>query len=218
MRPRGGVGSRFFTVANGGSAMTTAPAGLARSGNVASGRLVRKADGRPDRTAGRCRVGYAGRAHHRGERIELQLPGGQTYVAKQLVKRSARELPIGSSFDASAGKFYWQPAAGFLGAYDLEFTAGTPLRARPRGRRPANPDGDRHAARRGPCCSASGLTLAGWAVDLASLDGAGIDTLHVVGHPVGGGRRLFVAVAQGGGPRPDVASLYGGRSAARASR
>ena len=60
-----------------------------------------------------------------GERIELQLPSGEAYVARQIVNESPPDLPIGSTFDPSAGTFYWQPAAGFLGAYDLECTAGT---------------------------------------------------------------------------------------------
>ena len=63
--------------------------------------------------------------------------------------------------------------------------------------------------RAGNVLSASGFTLAGWAVDLASLDGAGIDTLHVWAYPVGGGAPVFVGAASGGGRRPDVARLYG---------
>jgi hypothetical protein len=30
---------------------------------------------------------------------------------------------MGSSLDASAGVFYWQPAPAFLGAFDLVFEA-----------------------------------------------------------------------------------------------
>jgi len=32
-------------------------------------------------------------------------------------------LPLGSSFDPVAGRFYWEPAAGYLGNYDLAFVA-----------------------------------------------------------------------------------------------
>ena len=61
----------------------------------------------------------------------------------------------------------------------------------------------------GNVLASSGFTVAGWAADLASLGGAGIDTLHVWAYPVGGGAPVFVGVARAGGARPDVARLYG---------
>src|SRR5687767_7123496 len=63
--------------------------------------------------------------------------------------------------------------------------------------------------RAGNVLSASGFTLAGWAVDLASLDGAGIDTLHVWAYPVGGGAPVFVGVGRARLSRPDVARVHG---------
>ena len=36
-----------------------------------------------------------------------------------------RPLPVGSSFEAASTTFYWQPAAGFLGSYELVFVRGT---------------------------------------------------------------------------------------------
>jgi DNA-binding beta-propeller fold protein YncE len=203
-----GVGSRFFTVTNGGSALTAAPAasiaavadGERREWTIVRGTSVDA----PPATADGTRVVRIAE----GERIELQLPGNAPYAARQLVNGSPRGLPLGSSFDAAGGKFYWQPAAGFLGTYDLEFTrdartervravVGPPIRLAI------------DTPRAGNVLSPSGFTLAGWAVDLASLDGAGIDTLHVWAYPVGGGPPRFVGVASAGGRRPDVARLYG---------
>jgi hypothetical protein len=110
----------------------------------------------------------------------------------------------------------WQPAAGFLGAYDLEFTAG----ARTERVRVVVGPSIRMAIdtpRAGSVLAASGFTVSGWAVDLASLDGAGIDTLHAWAYPVtsqsgagqGAAAPVFVGVARSGGDRPEVGRLYG---------
>jgi sugar lactone lactonase YvrE len=206
-----GIGSRFFTVVN-GTAQTT---GLSASMKAAPRELVPRSfsDGgwslsRMEGPGEAVRVATGGeRVIHiaEGERVALQLPGEATYVASGLL--------IGSSFDAAAGKFYWQPAPGFLGAYDLEFTAGSRTeRVRAVVGPPIRMVID--TPRAGNVLSASGFTLAGWAVDLASLDGAGVDTLHVWAYPVGGGAPVFVGVAEPGGKRPDVASLYGAAFAA----
>jgi hypothetical protein len=58
-------------------------------------------------------------------RIEVQLPAlaSGEYTAFQEVQGEQRPLPLGSSLDARAGIFYWQPAPGFLGAYDLVFVS-----------------------------------------------------------------------------------------------
>jgi len=58
-----------------------------------------------------------------GERIEVRLPAldDTTYTGAQIVNGDRRALPLGSSLDAKRGIFYWQPAAGCLGSFDLEF-------------------------------------------------------------------------------------------------
>jgi Leucine-rich repeat (LRR) protein len=43
------------------------------------------------------------------------------YSAFLLVGYELRPLPIGASFDADRGVFYWQPGPGFLGDYDFVF-------------------------------------------------------------------------------------------------
>ena len=57
------------------------------------------------------------------ERLEIHLAGGQQWTAALRVGNELRELPIGSTFDAEGGIFYWQPGPGFLGEYVLEFRA-----------------------------------------------------------------------------------------------
>jgi hypothetical protein len=203
-----GIGSRFFTVANGGSALTAGrAAGVAAvpDGERRDSMIVRGISSEaPPATGEGTRVVRIAE----GERIELQLPGNAPYAARQLVNGLRRDLPIGSSFDAATGTFYWQPAPGFLGAYDLEFTGDARIeRVRAVVGPPIRMAID--TPRAGNVLSASGFTLAGWAVDLASLDDAGIDALHVWAYPVGGGSPIFVGAARGGGRRPDVARLYG---------
>ena len=53
--------------------------------------------------------------------IELRLPRGYD-EAYQLVGDKQRTLPVGSTWDAASGIFYWQPAAAFLGSYEMIFT------------------------------------------------------------------------------------------------
>jgi hypothetical protein len=53
------------------------------------------------------------------------------------------------------------------------------------------------------------FTLAGWALDLASQVGSGIDAVHVWAHPGDGRQPIFVGQATLGGSRPDVAATYG---------
>ena len=70
-----------------------------------------------------------------GGRIEVQLPivaDGGAYVARHEALGERRDLPLGSSFDAGASIFYWQPAPAFLGHFDLVFEApdGRVLRIR----------------------------------------------------------------------------------------
>ncbi len=134
------------------------------------------------------------------ERIEVPLPGDAPYTAGP--------LPIGSTFDAATNTFMWQPAPGFLGVYDLSFTAGSRVEKLRVVVGPAiRMVIDTPSA--GTTLRASGFTVAGWAVDLGSLDAAGIDTLHVWAYPVTGAAPVFVGVARPGGVRPDVMQLYG---------
>jgi hypothetical protein len=60
------------------------------------------------------------------ERIEVHLPTvAGPYAAYQVVRDELRRLPIGSSFDAATGIFYWWPGPGFLGRYEFVFVTAT---------------------------------------------------------------------------------------------
>jgi hypothetical protein len=144
-------------------------------------------------------------------------------------------LPIGSHLDTSTGTFTWQPGVGFVGAYD--FVLGgrdvrIVLNAKGSGRvgpqtvidLPLPPAFDGAQAREGgsyptsdmdPVASAfrrkDAIVVAGWAADLDSQVDAGVDTVHVWAYPVDGGDPTFLGAAEYGGPRPDVAAIYGER-------
>ena len=138
-----------------------------------------------------------------------------------------RALPLGSSLDAESGIFYWQPAAGFLGAFDLEFwnpsnlatawnLANAPNLADAANLVNAPKPAIRARIVVGPPLRmaidtpASGVItqqpfiVAGWAIDLAAADESGIDTVHVWANPVAGGdptlRQAQGRPEQGRGP------------------
>jgi hypothetical protein len=62
------------------------------------------------------------------DRIEVRLPAdsGHRYTAYLRALGDLRPLPAGAAFDAGTGTFTWQPAAGFIGPYDLVFVAAGP--------------------------------------------------------------------------------------------
>ena len=56
------------------------------------------------------------------------------------------------------------------------------------------------------------FTIAGWAVDLASLVGTGVDVVHVWAQPgAAGSAPIFLGSATYGAARPDIATLFGAR-------
>jgi hypothetical protein len=145
------------------------------------------------------------------ERIELQLPDAARYAGGQVVNGTVRPLPIGSSLDPRVRRFSWQPAPGFLGAYDLLFApqdarAAAPIRVRAVVGPPLRMTIEQPST---GLLAARPFVVAGWALDLAARDGAGIDTVHVWAYPAGGRDPIFLGVAVTGDPRPDVAAIYG---------
>jgi len=55
----------------------------------------------------------------------------------------------------------------------------------------------------------AGFTVGGWAIDLASASGPGVDAVHVYAFPAGSSTARFVGVAEYGVSRPDVGSVFG---------
>ena len=127
-----GIGSRFFNILNSGSTATSAEPPPEPSPMLRFERASRLAP----QSVG-YRTGYNrdtplsllppdAIAVAELERIELHLPpapGGTNWSATLRVGDELRDIPIGSTFDAEAGIFYWQLGPGFLGTYTLEFRA-----------------------------------------------------------------------------------------------
>jgi pimeloyl-ACP methyl ester carboxylesterase len=210
-----GIGSRFFTVLNGGT--SAAPAELTRAAivPVAADEVVNW-EPLTVRRNGVTTLVYPNPSGDRvvpiaqSERVEVQLPvsGAATYAGYQVVNGEAEGLPLGSTLDAEHGIFYWQPAPGFLGAHDLEFAPSDGsgvLRVR------AVVGTAVHAAidmpREG--IVGSSFVVEGWAIDQAASSGAGIDSVDVWAFPTGGGKPQFLGVAAHGDRRPDIGALFG---------
>jgi hypothetical protein len=164
------------------------------------------------------------------DRIELRLGGepgehaGYVRVANDLAG-----LPIGSTLDLSSGTFTWMPGVAFVGAYDFVFVRAVGGRAIARRdvRIVLHPKGstsvgtqiaiDIPSAMDGGAATVSRpFVVAGWAADLHSPVGTGVDAVHVWAYPRDGCdlascEPLFLGAADYGGGRPDVAALYGGR-------
>ncbi len=219
-----GIGSRYFRVFNGTSAITAAASSASALRGVSVESEVASASS--DVAAIEGRRGFVLDAPFRSyepdsqgvvvvqaeelDRVELKTTGataGYLRVGEQL-----RPLPIGSRLDA--GVFVWQPGPGFVGSYDLVFVrSGSRGLVKQDVRVVLNPKGSNRA---GPqlIVDITEPFVAGWAADLDSTLGTGIDTIHVWAYPVtatGRGEPVFVGPAAYGGARPDVAAVYGER-------
>ena len=214
-----GIGSRYFTVSN-----DTAPAlrSNVEAPSTAHAALTR------EHAALVWRSGYDQSAPYQTlvagadgrfvihseeiDRLEVRLgPGATGY---QRVAGAQAPLPAGSRIDPATGTFTWQPGVGFVGAYDFVL-AGRDVRIvlHPKARIRSGPqvviDIPGANAR-----EAAPFVVAGWAVDLDSSIGTGIDTVHVWAYPAGPGASrmpIFIGAAAYGGARPDVAAVFGER-------
>jgi hypothetical protein len=222
-----GIGSRFFAVSNGESALTAHMESASRAEvealPVDRQALIARRGWNPDNPWRAFATGVANRAVIRGQeldRFELWLGAGSQDMYRGFLRvGSALEpLPIGSTFDPEMKVFTWAPGVGFVGAYDLVFvrTTSTGPDARREVRIILAPSGSGHVGTQvnidTPRASAAvdqPFTLAGWAADLDAVAGTGIDTLHAWAYPVSGGPPAFVGAATPCCERPDVAAIHG---------
>jgi hypothetical protein len=228
-----GIGSRFFTVANGTGALTGAATQSAARQRLRA-RVHANIEALPlDRTPIRGRRGWdlasplrafdagdSGRTVVRSEevsRVELHVGPGPSEGYLRTSEGLAA-LPIGSKLDPDTGVFTWAPGVGFVGAYDLVFVrqhAEEPA-ARREVRIVLHPKG---SAAGGPQVVidtprwqqdvGQPFVLAGWAADVRATEGTGIATLHAWAYPLAGGPPVFLGVSSYGGARPDVAGVHG---------
>ena len=226
-----GVGSRYFRVFNPSqSALTLAPQASALQGLTLESELEGASrdrspvDGRrgyatdtPMRRYTADREGVVTLQAEELDRIELQTNGATAGYMRS--GAALRPLPIGSRLDPATGTFIWQPGVAFVGAYDFAFVRHNGRHVvRQDVRVVLNPKGSNRV---GPQIvvdvaptrddDANNAVVAGWAADLDSTDGTGIQMLHVWAYPRGGGAPIFVADAAYGGSRPDVAEVFGER-------
>jgi hypothetical protein len=232
-----GVGSRFFTVANGVSALT-APVGAAREVIAApraslelsvdavnalpesTGSLTGRRGFDRDQPFNELRASGIRTALQAEEldRVELRLESEtDRYTGYVRVGETLAALPIGSHL--ASGTFTWQAGVGFVGSYDLVFVRwnGSTAADRTEVRVVLHPQGTLARALvmiDSPAADQStdgAFTVAGWAADPSSIAGTGIDAIHVWAYPVDRSPAIFLGTATLDGRRPDVAAVHGAR-------
>jgi len=134
-----GIGSRFFSIVNtpGGSSLST-PSGAIQSTlnadcirhymtdpapirvNRNGGELRRGRDVIPDHLSGTSTNEMDALSAIAVDLNPDKKPGVH-FIGYLQVGDELRRLPIGSTMDSENNIFYWQPAPGFYGAYDLVF-------------------------------------------------------------------------------------------------
>ncbi len=223
-----GLGSRYFRVSNGTSAVTAAAAEASASSlelalPIDPAPILGRRSWNPDAPWLAYAVGASGRAVMRGEeidRVELWLGEhpGERFSGYLRVGNDLAPLPVGSQLNATTGVFTWSPGVGFVGTYDLVFVrrAGGRAVARQDVRIILMAKSSGHVGAQvviDAPWSEQTVTqpfhLGGWAADLDAVAGTGVDTLHVWAYPLTGEPPVFVGVPVNGGLRPDVAAVHG---------
>lgn len=215
-----GIGSRYFTVANGGGSVVT-DAVSSESVVIAGNRAA--IDAPPAIEAVEARDVRQYRTVQL-ERLVVELgdgaPSGAGYRGYEIVDGRLVALPVGSHLDARTGEFAWAPGLAFGGTHQLLFVrSAAGVEQQIRVDVAIDPHRPPAAAARVVIDTPSAgaevgqpFVVAGWAIDPAGpANGTGIDVLHVWAHPVDGSAPRFAGVAAYGGTRPDVAAHFGAR-------
>ncbi len=223
----GGLGSRFFRVANSGASLTHADARLTAVSAAEIAKLPPAATpiavkrGWDDMAPWRSFVTTTGRPVVRGEeldRFEFEFGGsaGDAYAGFLRVGSKFAPLPVGSRLDGR--RFIWAPGLGFIGAYDLVFvrlTGNVPvsrqdvqvvLHAKGSGHTGPQVVIDLPTAQQEIDGS---FVVAGWGLDLGAVQGTGVEFLQVWAYPLGSEGAFFIGAPAYGGRRPDVAAVHG---------
>ena len=215
-----GMGSRYFTVANGGGSVVK-DAVPSESVVIAGNRAA--IDAPPAIEAVEARDVRRYRTVQL-ERLVVELgdgaPSGVGYRGYEIVDGRLVALPVGSHLDARTGEFAWAPGLAFGGTHQLLFVrSAAGVEQQIRVDVAIDPHRPPAAAARVVIDTPSAgaevgrpFVVAGWAIDPAGpANGTGIDVLHVWAHPVDGSAPRFAGVATYGGTRPDVAAHFGAR-------
>jgi Tol biopolymer transport system component len=220
-----GLGSRFFTVANGVTASSADPKLTSRATRdtpLDTTPIIGRRGWDLAAPLGSFGAGASGVTVIRSEevsRVELQLGEGD-YSGYLRTSDGLAPLPIGSQIDRASNTFTWAPGVGFIGRYDFVFLRSANDRAisrrdvriliHPKGRGAVGPqvviDLPRPTSTVG-----SPFFIGGWAVDLDAPEGegTGVTTLHAWAYPAAGGPPIFLGATGYGGARPDVAAVHG---------
>lgn len=136
-----GIGSRYFTVSNSAASesqfkMISTPSqgvdihDISQLPEDFSGVRVTRGFKKDTVTPDVLADGLNRIVIHELERIEVRLidqsSNSKTYSGYMVLNNRLLALPVGSTFDAERGMFYWQPGPGFLGRYHLVFVETSP--------------------------------------------------------------------------------------------
>jgi hypothetical protein len=131
-----GVGSRFFNVTSGTTALTVpefrlkaettelSASAFRRNGLSESDAAITVAKGFGELPVVLAAPGARTVELKQGERIEVRVPRGFADAWQLGPDGEVRPLPVGSTWDGANGILYWQPAEAFLGRYRIVFGNG----------------------------------------------------------------------------------------------
>ena len=194
-----GLGSRFFTVTNGASAVTAASTSARSQADIDAAALdTTPLAGRrgwdleaPYGTFGAGANGITVIRSEEVNRVELQLGDGNI-TGYLRTPAGLAPLPIGSRLDHTTNTFTWAPGVGFVGRYDFVFVRAASGRIvsrrevriilHPKGRGSVGPQVVIDVPRARATVD-SPFMIGGWAIDLDAMDGTGVTTLHAWAFP-----------------------------------